>query len=45
MPCRIAPAWPALPPPATVTWMSNFSAVSVSCSGCLMTIFSTSFGK
>ena len=38
MPWRIAPAWPALPPPATVTMMSNRSAVSVSSRGCLMTI-------
>src|SRR5579864_7067518 len=45
MPWRMAPACPALPPPSTVATMSNFSAVSVSSNGCLMTIFSTSFGK
>ena len=45
MPWRIAPAWPAGPPPSTVTMMSNFSAFSVASSGCRITILSTSLGK
>src|SRR6185295_19076771 len=33
MPCRIAPAWPAGPPPDTLMTRSNLFVVSVSCKG------------
>jgi len=45
MPCRTAPAWPAKPPPSTLTTMSNFSAVSVSTNGWRTTMRRTSLGK
>src|SRR5215467_12801995 len=37
MPCAIAPAWPATPPPSTLTLMSKRRSVSVSRSGCSTT--------
>src|ERR1051325_5449256 len=33
MPCLIAPAWPAGPPPVTLMTRSNLFVVSVSCKG------------
>src|SRR4051812_20666215 len=35
MPWRTAPAWPDSPPPCTLHWMSNASALPVSTRGCL----------
>src|SRR6185295_13575474 len=45
MPCRIAPAWPAGPPPATLITKSNLFVVSVNCNGCRMIMRSVSLGK
>src|SRR5437762_9815974 len=33
MPCAIAPAWPLVPPPTTLTVMSNFRCILVTRSG------------
>ena len=45
MPWRIAPAWPKLPPPRTVTLMSKRSVISNSSRGCRTIIRATSRPK
>src|SRR5205807_4537742 len=41
MPCEIAPAWPLVPPPTTLTLMSSFRWVPVTRSGARAAISST----